>query len=137
MHVNGVCHCGEIEFKASIAGDSVICHCVDCQILSGSAFRINVKAEASTFSLLKGELKNYIKIADSGDKRVQAFCATCATPIYSSVESNPQYLFLRIGVIKQRQQIKPSVQIWQKSALCQFLKLDKVPALNEQQALDS
>ncbi len=95
-----------------------------------------MKAEASTFSLLKGELKNYIKIADSGDKRVQAFCATCATPIYSSVESNANYLFLRIGAIKQKHQIKPSVQIWKKSALCQFLNLDNVFASSKQQALD-
>ena len=135
MKVNGSCHCGDITFNGQIEGEAIVCHCTDCQVLSGSAFRVNVKAEADSFKLTKGTLKNYTKVGDSGDPRVQAFCGNCATPIYSSVEQNPKYLFLRIGSIEQRNNIQPSVQIWQESALCNFLNMEKVPSSAKQQAL--
>ena len=41
MKVDGACHCGRITFEAEIDPERVrICHCSDCQVLSGSAFRI-------------------------------------------------------------------------------------------------
>ena len=135
MKVDGACHCGEIKFIATISDGAIVCHCEDCQVLSGSAFRINVKAAASTFSVVKGTLEKYTKVAESGDVRMHAFCSNCATPIYSSVETNPEFLFLRIGAIHQRNQITPAVQIWKDSALCNFKDLEGVVGSGKQQAL--
>ncbi len=40
MKIDGACHCGNISYEAEIDPENVaICHCVDCQILSGSAYR--------------------------------------------------------------------------------------------------
>ena len=40
MHINGGCHCGNIEYEAEIdANKVVLCHCTDCQTMSGSPFR--------------------------------------------------------------------------------------------------
>jgi hypothetical protein len=40
MKIDGHCHCGEITFEAEVDPDALnICHCTDCQTLSGSAFR--------------------------------------------------------------------------------------------------
>ena len=40
MKVDGGCHCGNITYRAEIDPDKVlICHCTDCQTLSGSAYR--------------------------------------------------------------------------------------------------
>ena len=40
MKVSGRCYCGQISFEAAIQPDKVwVCHCTDCQTLSGSAFR--------------------------------------------------------------------------------------------------
>src|SRR5689334_18981220 len=39
MKIDGRCHCGEITFEAEVDPDALhICHCTDCQTLSGSAF---------------------------------------------------------------------------------------------------
>jgi len=39
MKIDGGCHCGYITYTAEIDPDKVgICHCTDCQTLSGSAF---------------------------------------------------------------------------------------------------
>ena len=38
MHVTGKCHCGKIAYEAELDPAGVaICHCSDCQMLTGSA----------------------------------------------------------------------------------------------------
>ena len=84
MKVDGRCHCGHIAYEAEVdPGKVVICHCTDCQTLSGSAFRTVVPTNEGTFKLLSGEPKVYVKTGESGNKRVQTFCPDCGTPIYS------------------------------------------------------
>ena len=40
MKIEGACHCGYITYKAEMDPKHAgICHCADCQMLSGSAFR--------------------------------------------------------------------------------------------------
>jgi hypothetical protein len=63
----------------------MICHCSDCQTLSGSAFRTVVLTHEDAFKLLTGELKIYVKTGESGTKRPQAFCPECGTPILQAL----------------------------------------------------
>jgi hypothetical protein len=64
MKIDGHCHCGEVVFEAEVDPGAVnICHCTDCQTLSGSAFRVNIPAPAEHFVLLSGTPKTYIKTA--------------------------------------------------------------------------
>src|SRR3974390_2255430 len=43
MHINGQCHCGRVTYEADIDPLTVsICHCTDCQSLTGSAYRVTV-----------------------------------------------------------------------------------------------
>jgi hypothetical protein len=45
MRIDGACHCGSITYRAKIDATRVdICHCTDCQILSGSVYRTTVPA---------------------------------------------------------------------------------------------
>src|SRR5271170_3610992 len=69
----------------------------DCQILSGSAFRTNVSVSAEHFKLLAGTPKRYVKTAESGNERLQAFCGNCGTPIYACAPAAPASYSLRIG----------------------------------------
>jgi hypothetical protein len=118
MHVDGQCHCGRIAFEAEVDPDAVgICHCSDCQALTGSAYRVVVPAPAAMFKLLRGEPKHYVKTADSGNKRIHAFCPDCGSPIYAAAPQNTPSYSLRIGSIRQRAQLRPSRQIWCRSAL--------------------
>ena len=75
MYVEGGCHCGAISFTAEVDPSRVmVCHCTDCQILSGSPFRAVVPAPIETFTL-KGEPRSYIKTAESGIKRIRNYSA--------------------------------------------------------------
>jgi hypothetical protein len=117
MKIDGGCHCGNIKYEGVVDPDKVaICHCTDCQQLSGSAFR--TVAPATGFKLLAGRPKVYVKTAESGNKRQQGFCAECGTPIYSApVADDVQVYHLRVGTIRQRAQLPPKVQNWCRSAL--------------------
>ena len=55
MEIDGHCHCGRISFEAEVDPNAVtICHCTDCQTLTGSAFRANISAPAVRFVLRSG-----------------------------------------------------------------------------------
>jgi hypothetical protein len=62
MKIDGHCHCGQITFEAEVDPTALtICHCTDCQTLTGSAFRINIPAPAEHFVLLSGTPKSYVR----------------------------------------------------------------------------
>ena len=118
MKVDGGCHCGAITFEAEIDPDRVvICHCTDCQTLSGSAFRTVAFTTEGGFTLLSGEPRVYVKTAESGNRRPQGFCADCGTPIYATSEGDePKAYGIRVGVIRQRDHLVPKLQAWTRSA---------------------
>lgn len=119
MKIDGRCHCGFVTYEAEIDPKNVgICNCTDCQTMSGSAFRTIVPSEKGSFRILSGEVKEYVKTGESGNKRPQSFCPNCASPIYStSIEPNPQVHIIRVGTISQRDQLVPKAQYWHRSAL--------------------
>ena len=136
MNVTGACHCGNIQYAADVdASQVVVCHCTDCQILSGGAFRVNVPVAVGAFNLTRGQPKTYVKIADSGAKRFQVFCPDCGTPLYSTAPVNPTLLFLRTGAIHQRESLRPVKQIWRRSTAAWLHELESLPGSPEQQAL--
>ena len=102
MNIDGACHCGFITYEATVDPErAVICHCTDCQILSGTAFRTAIPAPAETFRILTGNPRIYLKTAESGQPRAQAFCPECGTQIYASDPVETPYYFIRIGTTRQ------------------------------------
>ena len=118
MKVHGSCHCEKLAFEAEIDPEKVgVCHCTDCQKLTGSAFSTFVPVPKAAFRLLRGEPKIYVKTAESGNRRAQAFCAECGTRIYASAVDDPQVFNVRLGTVAERAVLKPMVQVWCRSAL--------------------
>ena len=118
MKVHGACHCGAIGLEAEVDPERVtICHCTDCQSLTGTAYRVSVPAPADSFRLTRGRPKIYVKVGDSGNRRVQAFCADCGSPLYAYAVDNPATYGLRVGGLAQRSELAPKRQIWCRSAL--------------------
>ena len=127
MKIDGGCHCGAIAYEADIDPEMVsICHCTDCQTLSGTAFRVVIFAPEEKFHLTRGKPKAYVKIAESGNRRVQAFCAECGSPIYatSADEGPPKAYGIRLGTARQRDQLPPKRQIWHRSAVAWLPEMD-------------
>ena len=134
MHIDGGCHCGNITYEAEIDPEAVsICHCTDCQTLTGTAYRVNVRVRKQDLKMRGGAPKIYVKTAESGNKRAHAFCPECGTPIYStSVDADPQVYGLRVGTTRQRAQLPPKKQGWCRSAMPWTMNIDALPKIATQ-----
>jgi hypothetical protein len=117
MHISGQCHCGAISFTALVDPAKVIaCHCTDCQAFSGAPFRAVLPAPAEGVNW-SGTPRHYVKVAASGNRRAQAFCADCGTQLYACDPESPTVLNLRLGCVNERAQLPPAVHIWGQSAM--------------------
>ena len=118
MQVHGACHCGAIAYEAQADPARVtVCHCGDCQTLSGAAFRASVPVAVEDFRLLRGSPRLYVKTAQSGNRRAQAFCGDCGTPFYSADAEGARTYMLRIGALAERADLTPKREIWCSAAL--------------------
>lgn len=137
MKIDGGCHCGSVTYEAEAdPANVVICHCTDCQTLSGSAFRTAVFTEEGSFRLLTGTLKVYVKVSESGTRREQTFCPECGSPIYSaSVGDGPKVHSVRLGTVRQRDRLVPQRQIWCRSAQAWAADIGAIPEIETQPAL--
>src|SRR5215470_12330195 len=138
MKIDGRCHCGFIAYEAEADPEMTgICHCTDCQTLSGSAFRSVVPSRQGSFKLRSGEPKIYVKTAESGTKRQQAFCPHCGTPIYSTtVDHRPKVHSIRVGTLRQRNEFAPKLQYWFRSAQHWTDDLSSIPKNEKQRQFD-
>jgi hypothetical protein len=135
MKVEGTCHCGYITVEGEADPERVnICHCTDCQTRTGSAFGVSVQVAGSTFKMT-GQPTTYLKTtADSGKPRLQAFCPKCGSQIYSTTPGDgaqPSYT-VRVGMLKQRDQLTPKRQNWFRSARGWVTDLDAIPKNQKQ-----
>ena len=129
MQIDGGCHCGRIRYRAEAnPKDVAVCHCTDCQALSGSPFRAMVVVPAESFHI-EGEPRLYVKTADSGRRRAQAFCPDCGSAIYAADPEAPKTYSIRLGGVRQRRDLgPPKRQIWRDSALDWATDFDDTPS---------
>lgn len=126
MRVTGACQCGEVRFEAEVDPQAVgICHCTDCQRLTGSAYRVTVAALPGRFQLQAGEAKSYRKMGDSGRPSHQFFCGNCGSPMWR--ENADGEIGLRLGCIDQRAALRPTHQSFCKSALPFVFEIKDLP----------
>ncbi len=134
MQVTGRCHCGAVAYSATIdPARVVVCHCTDCQSLSGTAFRVVAFTLEDAFTLERGEPRLYTKIAESGRERMQAFCGSCGSPLYAAAPGpGPRVYGLRVGTLDQRDQLEPGRQVWARSAQRWLGRLAGLPLTEKQ-----
>jgi len=135
MKVDGACACGAIRIEAEADPEKTqVCHCTDCQTATGTAFRVSLPVPGASLKMT-GQPATYIKTtADGGRPRVQAFCGACGSPIYSTSPGEgvqPSYT-LRVGILRQRDQLAPRRQIWWRSSRHWVTHLGDLPKHEKQ-----
>lgn len=135
MKVEGACQCGFITIEGEVNPEKVtICHCTDCQSGTGSAFRVAVPMPGDTFKMT-GQPAIYVKTTpESGNPRALAFCPKCGSPIYSTTPGDgPKGSYMVwVGILRQREQLKPRRQIWFRSARQWVNELNGIPKEEKQ-----
>jgi hypothetical protein len=130
MRIDGRCACGAITIGGEANPEQTqICHCTDCQTGTGAAFRVSIPVPGASFKM-NGQPTIYVKTtAESGNPRVQAFCGKCGSPIYSTTPGDgvqPSYT-VRVGILRQRDQLTPRRQNWFRSARAWVTDLAALP----------
>lgn len=135
MKVNGQCHCGAVHLVADVQPSRVfVCHCSDCQVLTGTAFRVVAPVVPGSLQV-QGVVKGYARTADSGAVRWQFFCPECGTPLYAGSQEGTGMATVRVGVLQERRELTPTAQLWMRSALPWIDGLCDVPACERQELL--
>lgn len=76
------CPCGQLSLACPDDPVRVsVCHCLDCQRRSGSAFAAQARFPADQVTI-SGEARQWTRIADSGNEATFHFCPTCGATLY-------------------------------------------------------
>ena len=117
MHTTGSCFCGAIEWKADIDVNLVaVCHCRDCQIFSGSAFRL-AGGGPKDFAFTKGAPRFFDKTADSGNIRRMAFCGDCGTALFFESKEMEGLVDVTVASFDEPEALAPAMHIWDRHRL--------------------
>jgi hypothetical protein len=65
---------------------------------------------------VSGETRDFLSIAESGNRMHRRYCPQCGTPLFSEAESRPQLIFIRAGTLDDPESARPAATIWTASA---------------------
>lgn len=110
--IEGSCQCGGVKYKLLAPPLAVVaCHCRECQKLSTSAFSITAIVNTSDVQF-KGEMKEWRRLADSGNINGAMFCPTCGNRIYHFNPNEPEKLKLKPANLSDTSMINPTAHVW-------------------------
>jgi hypothetical protein len=110
--IHGACQCGEVTYELTEPPLMVIaCHCKQCQKLSTSAFSITALVNSNTVTF-KGNLKEWRRMAESGNVNGAMFCDTCGNRIYHFNPDEPDKFKLKPSNLSDTRMINPTVHFW-------------------------
>lgn len=114
--ITGGCLCGQVRFELSAEPIAMrLCWCRDCQYLAAGNATVNVVFPSAALQV-RGELRDYQSVADSGNRMHRRFCPNCGTPVFSAAESRPHLVIVRNGALDDTGLLKPTATIWTSSA---------------------
>ena len=107
------CRCGQL--KATCEGEPVrvsVCHCLDCQKRSGSAFAAQARWPENQVTVT-GEAKTWQRIADSGHRATYRFCPTCGSTVAFVIEGWPGVVAVPIGAFADSDFPRPRFSVYE------------------------
>ena len=111
----GGCLCGAVTYTSSELPIATIhCCCVDCRKLGGTGHSTHSPVHDEAFSL-KGEVREYSKTADSGNRIHRFFCPVCACPIYHRRDGLEGLTVIRTSSMDDPELAKPDRVIYTSS----------------------
>ena len=84
------------------------CHCNNCQKFSGAPFRAVAVIEADDIKI-SGTETVFLKIAESGNERLQGFCGKCGSHLYATDPAKTLFL-IRTGCRRASKRRHDTVQ---------------------------
>ena len=106
------CRCGQL--RATATGTPVrisVCHCLNRQKRSGSAFAAQVRFPAAQVTVT-GEAKTYTATGDNGAAHFH-FCPDCGATVTFTNDSVPDTIAVALGAFDDPYFVIPTVSVWE------------------------
>ena len=109
------CRCG--QFAVDCAGEPVrvsVCHCLDCQRRSGSAFAAQARFSEAAVTVT-GVPRTWRTVRESGRSAEFSFCDTCGSTLYRKSSGHQDGVAVMIGGVDSDEILhasKPQVEIY-------------------------
>ena len=106
------CRCGQLRAVASGEPTRIsVCHCLNCQKRSGSAFAAQVRFPATQMTIT-GEAKTFTATGDNGAAHFH-FCPECGSTVYYENDSQPATIAIALGAFDDPYFVTPTVSVWE------------------------
>lgn len=132
--IEGSCQCGQLTYKLHEPPQRVqACHCTQCQKLSTSPFSVTAVVASDAIEF-KGELREWSRIADSGNRNVATFCPDCGNRIYhyNPDDSATIKLKLKPTHLSDDTIFQPTIHLWVSEKLSWYQIPEGVKAYERQ-----
>lgn len=107
------CRCGQLA--VSCEGEPVrisVCHCLDCQRRSGSAFAAQARFPADKVAIT-GTSIEWVSIGDGGNATRFHFCPTCGSTVWYQGGGMPDLIAVAIGAFADPAFPPPRFSVWE------------------------
>jgi hypothetical protein len=112
MDITGGCLCRAVRYTSTAAPITTrACWCRLCQYIGAGSGTVNTAFPSASFTI-QGETGDYRDIADSGNVMHRRFCPHCGVHLFSTAESRPHLIFVRVGTLDDPELARPSATIW-------------------------
>ncbi len=112
--VEGSCQCGQVSYKLNQPPKMVVaCHCIECQKLSTAPFSVTAVVGTEDIEF-DGELKEWQRLAESGNKNYAKFCPECGNRVYhfNPDDQSTLKLKLKASTPTNHDVFEPTVHVW-------------------------
>ncbi|MCH9671285.1 MAG: GFA family protein [Gammaproteobacteria bacterium] len=110
--LRGSCQCGQVTYEATEAPALVlVCHCIDCQKLSASAWSPTLVIRAKSLEV-KGNLGSWERTTTSGRRNIGYFCTQCGCRIFHEDPDQPHFRRLKGGTLDNGPIPTPVAHVW-------------------------
>lgn len=106
------CRCGQLTAAATGTPTRIsVCHCLDCQKRSGSAFAAQVRFPAAQV-IITGDSKTFTATGDNGAAHFH-FCPDCGATLYFENESLPDTIAIPLGAFDNPRAFTPTISVFE------------------------
>jgi len=95
---HAACACGQLKLVAE--GEPVrmsICHCLQCQRRTGSAFGFQTHYPREQITAIQGRSSTFVRNGDSGNSVTFHFCPECGSTVYWEPGGHPGRITVAVG----------------------------------------
>lgn len=112
MTAHASCRCGQLNLTATCDPVRVsVCHCLDCQKRSGSAFAAQVRFPAETVTV-EGDTHHYAHTGASGVTRFH-FCPSCGSHLFYRHDFAPETIAVLLGTLDDPKAFTPHFSMYE------------------------